>query len=253
MKASEIAAIIEEFAPLEIQESWDNSGFCIGSPEQEIKGILLGFDCTPSLINEAILLGANMIITHHPLLFGGIKKISPDNRMGESIYLALKNDIVVYSAHTNADKVINGVSGLMAGKLSLLDVEFLDESGMGVVGNLPCKMATGEFIDYIKRQFSLKIVRCSEPISKEISKVALCGGSGKSLIGKAIDSGAQAYITGDISYHDFYCEKGFMVIDIGHYESEIDIVQTLLSILLKKIPTFAIHITKDNNNPIYYY
>ena len=105
MKAKEVAAIIEEFAPLSLQEGWDNAGFSVGDSNQEVTSVLVALDCTPELILEAVELGANMIITHHPLIFGGVKKITFDNVVGRSIQLAIQNNIVLYSAHTNADKV----------------------------------------------------------------------------------------------------------------------------------------------------
>ncbi len=253
MKAFEVAEIIEEFAPLDKQEEWDNAGFCIGSPNCEVKGILLGFDCTLSLVKEAIEIGTNMIITHHPLIFHGIKKISPDTLIGSIISLALKNDIVIYAAHTNADKVINGVSGLMADRLGLNDREFLDESGLGIVGELPDPVSAPLLIERVKKAFSLKCMRVSTPVDGMITKVALCGGSGKSLIEKAFESGAQVYMAGDFQYHDFFCEKGFMLMDVGHYESEIDIVNKIMALLKKKIHNFAVTATRNNNNPIYYY
>ncbi len=259
MRASDIASVIEEFAPIYIQESWDNAGFCIGSPQQEIRAVLLAFDCTVSVVEEAIEVGANMIITHHPLIFGGVKKISPDNNLGKIITLAIKNDIVIYSAHTNIDKVIGGVSGQMAERLSLKNVEILEKSengevGLGVVGELQSPLTGEEFLKKLKEVFSLKYLRASDIPQNKISRVALCGGSGKSLIPKALSSGAQAYVTGDLSYHDFFCEtEDFMIVDIGHYESEIDIVGTIFSLLTEKIPTFAVRITKQDNNPVYYY
>lgn len=257
MKAREIASVIEAFAPLSYQESWDNSGFCIGSPSDEVHSILIGFDCTPALIDEAIEKGADMIITHHPLIFCPVKKISADNTLGEMIIKAIKNNIVIYASHTNMDKVIEGVSGRMALRLYLKDVEILEKGeygeGLGVVGNLTTPLCTEDFIAFVKKAFDLKSVRISQPINKMIKRVALCGGAGKSLIGNAVDSGADIFITGDLSYHNFLTDNGFMVMDIGHFESEIDIVKTFYDILKEKIPTFAVQIEKKNNNLVYYY
>ncbi|MDD2595171.1 MAG: Nif3-like dinuclear metal center hexameric protein [Bacteroidales bacterium] len=253
MKAKEIASIIEQFAPLQTQEEWDNAGFCIGSPDEEIKGVLIGLDCTPELIKEAVDSGDNMIVTHHPLIFDGIKKIDPNTFLGEAIYLAIKHNIVVYSAHTNADKASGGVNTLMTEKLNLQNVENLDSSGLCRVGYLPQAMTADEFRTFVINRFSLKAVKTSKPVNKLITKVATCCGSGSSFIETARLSGADVYITADISYHHFFCENDFMVMDIGHYESEIDIVNRLLSVLTKKIHTFAVRATRNNNNPIYYY
>lgn len=252
MKAKDISRVIEEFAPLSRQEEWDNSGFCIGSPEQEVHKVLVGFDCTPALIQEAVEVGADMVVTHHPLIFKGLKKIDPDTFGGSIVYGAIRNGIVVYSAHTNADKVIEGVSGLMASRIGLEDVELLDPDGLGVVGNLPDPMGGEEFVKFIKERFGLKALRCSAPV-ESVSRVAMCGGAGSSLIGMARQAGAEAYICGDVSYHNFFAENNFMVMDIGHFESEYDIVEKISSLLKEKLNTFAVQITRNNNNPVYYY
>ena len=253
MKAREVADIIESFAPLATQESWDNAGLCIGSPETAVKGVMVGFDCTCQLIDEAVASGCNMIVTHHPLIFKGVKKINPDTCLGAAIVSAVKHDIVVYAAHTNADKAADGVSWLMADKLGLEDIEPLDEDGLGAVGLLPQSMSSRAFIEKVKQTFGLPMLRCSAPIDTPVRKVAMCGGSGGSLIETAHNCGADAYLCGDASYHSFFTDPGFMILDIGHYESEIDIVEKLFGLLSEKIHTFAVRKTRNNYNPVYYY
>ena len=258
MKVREIIETIEEFAPLSIQEGWDNSGLCVGSPEDEVSSVLLGLDCTERLVDEAIEYGADMIITHHPLIFSGLKKISPEDQTGAAVIKAVRAGISIYAAHTNADKVISGVSGAMAARLGLKDVEILEDegegTGLGVVGNLPAPISAEEAIALVKKRFSLKMLKASAPVACPVSRIAMCGGSGSSLIGKARNSGAQLYISGDISYHHFFTPEGFMIMDIGHYESEIEIVDILFSLIKKKFPTFAVRITQNiNSNPIYYF
>ena len=260
MKVKDIIRVIEEFAPLSLQEGWDNSGLCIGSPEDVVSSVLLGLDCTPELVDEAIACGADMIVTHHPLIFSGLKKISPDNPVGEAVIKAIKAGISIYAAHTSADKVIAGVSGAMAARLGLEDVQILDEdgegtgTGLGVVGNLPEPLSAEEAVKLVKKCFGLKAMRASKPVDGKISRVAMCGGSGGSLIGTAMKSGAQLYISGDISYHNFFTREGFMIMDIGHYESEIEIVDILFSLIKKNFPTFAVRITQNiYSNPIFYF
>ncbi len=258
MKAKDIIKVIEDFAPLSIQESWDNSGLCIGSPEDEVSSILIGLDCTEALVDEAVSCGADMIITHHPLIFSGLKKISPDDQTGAAVIKAVRAGICIYAAHTSADKVIAGVSGAMAAKLGLTDVEILEEdgegTGLGVVGNLPAPISAEEAIRLVKDRFSLNMMRSSAPVSVPVARIAMCGGSGGSLIKAARKAGAQLYISGDISYHNFFTPEGFMIMDIGHYESEIEIVDILFSLIKKNFPTFAVRITQNiNSNPIYYF
>ena len=259
MKVKDIASVIEAFAPLRIQEPWDNCGLLIGSPEQEVNGVLGGFDCTEELIDEAVGAGCNMVVTHHPLIFGGLKKISPDDPVGRTVLAAARSGVAVYAAHTNADKVLEGVSGAMARRLGLKDIGILDreeeEAGMGAVGTLPVPLGAEVFIALVKERFGLKVVRTSRPVEGCVSKVAVCGGSGSSLIGAALRSGAQAYICGDISYHHFFTPDGFMLLDIGHFEGEVEIADILFSLLKKNFPNFAVRISDllQSSNPVKYF
>ena len=258
VKVGDIIKVIEDFAPLSLQEGWDNSGLCIGSPDAPVTSVLLGLDCTPELVDEAVECGADMIITHHPLIFSGLKKISPDDMVGAAVIKAIKAGISIYAAHTSADKVIAGVSGAMAARLGLVNVSILDEdgdgTGLGVVGDLPEPLSAEEAVRVVKERFGLKAMRTSRPIEGSVSRVAMCGGSGGSLIKAAKASGAQLYISGDISYHNFFTPEGFMIMDIGHYESEKDIVEILFSLLRKNFPTFAVRITQNiYSNPIFYF
>ena len=257
-KVKDVTQVIEGFAPLSIQEKWDNSGLCIGSPDAPVSSVLFGLDCTPELVDEAIECGADMIVTHHPLIFSGLKKISPDDMVGEAVFKAIKAGISIYAAHTNADKVMAGVSGAMAAKLGLQNVEILSEdgegTGLGVVGDPVEPMTAKQMVEMVKDRFALKTVKASKPVDGMITRVAMCGGSGGSLIGAAKAAGAQLYISGDISYHNFFTSEGFMLMDIGHYESEIEIVDILFSLVKKKFPTFAVRITRNiYSNPIFYF
>lgn len=253
MKVKDITAIIEAFAPLDSQESWDNAGLCIGSPEAEVHAVLVGFDCTPALVREAISLGADMIVTHHPLIFGGLRNISPDDPVGEAIILAVRGGIAVYAAHTNADKAEGGVNALMAERLELVDPEPIDASHLGLVGLLPAPMSGEAFCRYVKERFALQVLRCSAPV-EEVWKVATSCGAGASFAQQAFAAGADAFVTGDVSYHRFFVPPGRMILDIGHRESETDIVGKFVSILQNKLPNFAVYTANPaNNNPIYYY
>ncbi len=259
MKIKEIIKIIEDFANPSIQESWDNSGLIIGDKEAEVSGVLIALDCTQELVEEAIANSYNMIICHHPLIFKGLKRINGDDVVSSAIIKAIKHDIAIYAAHTNADKVLEGVSGAMAKRLGLRDIEILDKEengvGLGVIGTLPKPLSSKEMINYVKRAFKLQSLRCSYPIEKMISRVALCGGSGSFLIEKSMERQADLYISGDISYHNFFVPKDFMIMDIGHFESEIDIVSIFFDLIRKKIPNFAVRISENinNSNPIYYF
>ena len=257
-KVKDVISVIEDFAPVSIQENWDNSGLCIGSPEAAVHSVLLGLDCTPELVDEAVSCGADMIVTHHPLIFSGLKRISPDDPVGLAVIKAVSAGISVYAAHTTADKVVAGVSGAMARRLGLQNMEILDKEGdgvgLGMVGDLPSPISAAEAVELVKGKFGLKAVRTSRLIDKPVKRVAMCGGAGSSLIGKAMESGAQLYLCGDVSYHHFFTPKDFMIMDIGHYESEIEIVAILFSLLRKNFPTFAVRITENiYSNPVFYF
>ncbi len=259
MTVREITDALEAFAPLSIQESWDNSGLCIGAPEDAVKGVLVGFDCTPELIAEAVAAGCDMVVTHHPLIFKGLKQISTGDPVGEAVVKAIRGGVAVYAAHTTADKVLAGVSGAMARRLGLQDIEVLSPeeggTGLGTVGNLPEPLSAEAFIALVKERFGLQVVRTSRLIDRPVARVAMCGGSGASEIGAARRSGAQAYLSGDISYHNFFTPKDFLVLDIGHFESEVDIVDILFEVLRKKFPNFAVRRsdTVRRSNPVHYH
>ena len=258
MKVADIVAAVEEFAPLGIQEQWDNSGLCIGSPQDPVRGVMVGFDCTPQLVDEAAAKGCDMVITHHPLIFKGLKQINSEEPTGEAIVKAIRAGIAVYAAHTTADKVIEGVSGAMARRLGLQDISILEDeggTGLGAVGTLEKPLTGMEAIALIKERFGLKIVRTSAPIEGPITKVAVLGGSGGSEIPAARAAGAQLYITADISYHNFFTPEGFMVADIGHFESEVEITDILFSFLKKKFPNFAVHLGSSlrEGNPVHWF
>ena len=253
MKVRDIAAVLEEFAPLGTQEPWDNAGLCIGSPEAEVHAVLAGFDCTPALIREAVSRGADMVVTHHPLIFGGLTRIDPDDPVGAAVFLAVRHGIAVYAAHTNADKAAGGVNALMAQRLGLVDSEPLDESGLSFIGRLPEPMDGKAFCEYVKACFSLRMLRSSAPVAT-VRCVATSCGAGASFAEQAFRAGADAFVTGDVSYHRFFVPEGRMILDVGHRESEVAIVAKFVSVLQKKLPNFAIYTaTPENYNPIYYY
>lgn len=258
MKAGVIAAAIEEYAPLALQEQWDNSGFCIGNEDSDVHGVLIGFDCTPELINEAVETGADMVVTHHPLIFGGIRKISLSTDTGRAIISAVRNGITVYACHTNMDKVLGGVSGNTASCMGLRDVRVLDSdadgNGLGVVGVLPGPMPAADFLAFLKSSLGLNVIRHSRLPSTPVRTVALCGGSGRSLIDKAVESGADVYVSADITYHEFYAPDSMMIADIGHFESEVKIMDVIYGIVREKIPNFAVQIARRSTiNPVYYF
>ena len=232
MRVGDITAVLEQFAPLGIQEQWDNSGLLIGSPSDPVKAVLVGFDCTPGLIAEAVEKGCDMVVTHHPLIFKGLRRINAQDPVGAAVMQAVRHGVAVYAAHTTADKVIAGVSGAMARRLD-----------------------GQEALRYVQEQFGLRMIRSSRPLETPIRKVALLGGSGGSEAEMAWAKGAQLYITADVSYHQFFTPDGFMIMDIGHFESEVEIVDILLAQIRKNFPNFASYKSAvlGRSNPVHYF
>lgn len=262
----DVIDVIRSFAPENVQESWDNSGLSVGDADAEVTGVLVGFDCTPELVDEAVECGANLIVTHHPLIFSALRRVTPDDAVGLAVMKAIRGGVAIYSAHTSADKVVGGVSWAMARRIGLENVTILDvdgsvcgpdgqECGLGIVGDFPEPVLAEKAVEIVKSAFRIPYVKTSRlwP-GLMISRVAACGGSGSSLIAKAREAGAQLYVCGDISYHHFFTPEGFILMDVGHYESEIDIVDILFSLIRKNFHTFAVRITRlDYTNPIYYF
>lgn len=260
MKVGDITAVLESFAPLRIQESWDNSGLIIGSPEDEVHGVLVGFDCTRALVDEAIEKGCDMVVTHHPLIFKGIRRIDGKDPVGAAIMQAIRGGVAVYAAHTTADKVITGVSGAMARRLKLKNVSIMvpEEDGtvgLGCIGDFPRPMTGEQALAYVREAFGLKVIKSSRPLKEPITRVALLGGSGGGEIGLAQSKGAQLYITADISYHNYFTPEGFMIMDVGHFESEVEIVDIFVEEIRKKFPTFASYKSDalGRSNPVHYF
>jgi dinuclear metal center YbgI/SA1388 family protein len=256
----EVIDIIESFAPLHLQASFDNSGLTCGDTCREITSVLLCLDVTEEIVNEAIGLGANLIISHHPLLFHGIKQVTPATGTERALILAIKHDIALYAAHTNLDVVERGVSGRVADKLHLSRREFLHDEGdscppcgYGIVGELDAPVESRAFLLHLKEIFHCPVLRHTAIYSPFVRRVAVCGGAGASFIGAAIARKADVYISADFKYHDFFLAGDHLIIaDIGHHESEQFTKDIFHDLLMEKNITFAIRFSGTNTNPIIY-
>ena len=259
MRLREVTSILEEWAPLEYQESYDNSGLIVGDPNIEITGALLTLDSTEEVVEEAIKKGANLIIAHHPILFGGIKQLNGKNYVERTIIKAIKNDIAIYAFHTNLDAVINGVNSKISDKLSLINRSILkkrkenNKVGSGMIGDLKTPMQELEFLNFIKKEFKAGSLRYTNILNKDVLRVAVCGGSGSFLLEDAIKEGADVFVTSDFKYHQYFdAENKIVIADIGHYEAEICTQELIYEYLNKKISTFTLHFSDVNTNPINY-
>jgi dinuclear metal center YbgI/SA1388 family protein len=363
MILKELVSYLDSEIPLSFQEDYDNSGLQIGLTEQEISQALLTLDVTEEVIGEAISSGCDVIISHHPLIFKAVRKITGKTASERIIRTCIQHGIAVYSAHTNLDMLGNGVSRKIAVKMNLKDIEVLSplgnkllklvtyipeshlekvrmalfEAGAGVIGNYDqCGFAvdgTGSFrggentnpytgrkgkihferevrfetvlfsymkekvigtllkvhpyeevaydlyalantnsgiglgctgilenpmnendlLHFISKVFNTGVVKYSKLTGKMVTKVALCGGSGASLLPVAIGAGADVFITSDIKYHTFFdAENKILIIDVGHFESEKFSTEILYDLIIKKFPKFAVRFSEINTNPINY-
>lgn len=264
MKIIEIIQEIEKFAPLKHQESYDNSGIQIGDSQQEVTGVLICVDVTEEVLQEAIEKGCNLILSHHPLIFRGIKKVIPSDSLGRIIFKAIENKIAIYSSHTNMDKAPQGVSYQTAIQLGIqVERPLVPETedpqfGLGIVGTLAEEMKMVDFLAEVKRKLKLGHIRHTDiPQDKSVKKIALCGGSAFEFYKDAITAEADLYLTADIKYHQYFePENKIVIADIGHYESEQfvkDIFYNIVSGLnSKNNAKFALLFSEHPSNPVNY-
>ncbi len=359
----QITQFFEELAPRAYQESYDNSGLLIGTPHAEVKGVLFSLDCTEAVLAEALAKGCNLIVSHHPIIFKGLKQITGRNYVERTVIKAIKHDLNLYAIHTNLDNVKGGVNFKIAEKLGLqnprilapkrgwlkklitfvpqeqtsqvldalgqagagqigeykncsfrvtgtgtfqpsdaanpfigeagkleevpenrLEVIFptpwesrilraLKEShpyeevayylhaldnenqdlGSGAIGDLPQGIPSEKFPAYVQEKMELDLVRYTPLPGQMIKKVALCGGTGSFLLSAARSQGAQAFLSADFKYHEFFEAEGqIMITDIGHYESERFTSELLHDVLGKTFPDIPRFITEIHTNPVRY-
>lgn len=364
MKLKAITTFLEQWAPLNYQEDYDNSGLIVGDGDDEINGALVALDCTEEIVDEAIAKNCNLIITHHPIVFKGLKKFNGKNYVERVVIKAIKNNIALYAIHTNLDSVSDGVnaeickrlglsatktlapkSGLLrklvtfceskdaaqvkdalfaagAGDISnysecsfnsegigtfrpnalanptvgkineraaveeirieviytlqnegkILQALFaahpyeevaydiyalqnkLQTVGSGMVGSYETELSGVDFLKRVKTNMQAAVLRHTKLLAKPIKKVAVCGGSGSFLLKNAIAAGADAFVTADFKYHEFFdAEDKIVIVDIGHFESEQFTSKLLVDNIQEKFPNFAIRLTEHNTNPINYF
>jgi len=261
MKIIEVTNFLEQYAPLEYQETYDNCGLIIGDANAEIKGVLITLDCIESVIDEAIATGCNLIVAHHPIIFSGLKKLNGSNYIERTVIKAIKNDIAIYAIHTNLDNMHNGVSAKIAEKLGLENCKVLapksvlinKQVGSGIIGELKTAVNTEPFLMDIKENMQTDCVRYTPIVNQEIKRVAVCGGSGSFLLKNAIEAKVDIFITADFKYHEFFdAENHIIIADIGHYESEQFTKELIYDLLTKNFTKFAVRLSKVNTNPIKY-
>lgn len=364
MKIKDVTSILESVFPPAIQESYDNSGLLTGHSGEQLNGILVCLNVTQDVLNEAVAKKCNLIISHHPLIFSGLNKITGSTPTERFVEFLIQNHIALYSIHTNADKRVPGLNTFIAQKLGLSEIQvlapeqgdlrklvtFCPEShaeqvrkaifdagagvigeydmcsfnsqgfgtfrgsehtdpfageplklhteheqrietifpvylqnavlkalfeshpyeevaydifklenenpscGLGAIGYLPQPVNAEDFFKLMKSFFGVQFLKYSGTTKNQIRKVAFCGGSGSSLIRRAYAMKADVFVTSDIKYHDFdHGLDNFLLMDVGHFESEIFFKEYIVNLLTKKITNFAIHFAESEKNHINYY
>jgi dinuclear metal center YbgI/SA1388 family protein len=364
MLLKEFLQQVDVTAPFSVQESYDNSGVQLGSPDLELRRGLVCLDVTPEVITEAIENDCNLVIAHHPLIFQGVKQITGRTDVEQVIIRAIKHDIAIVALHTNLDNVAQGVNHKLATVLGLSDLKILeprkgllkklvtfcptaqadqvraaifqagaghigdydccsyniegkgsfragkdakpfvgqlnelhfepevrietifpafierqllaamfeshpyeevaydiypldnafDKVGSGMTGSLEQPLSEKDFLQLVKEKLNIPVVRHSPFTGKEISKVAVCGGSGSFLLHKAVAAGVQAFVTGDVKYHQFFDPfPNALLVDAGHFETEQFTKELMYEIVNKKFSKFALLISKVHTNPVNYF
>ena len=252
MKKTDLLQYLEQHYPCSTAEGWDNVGLLVGDDVGETSHVFLALDLTEEVLEEAIQAGADFILTHHPMIFGGIKKINHKTFTGRKILSLIRHDITCYAMHTNYD--ILGMAPISADRLSLTDREVLsvtDSSGeepigIGCVGKLSEKMTLRACAELVKRAFAISEVKVYGDLDREVEKAAVCTGSGKSLLADALSYGAEVYITGDIDHHTGIdaVADGLMIIDAGHYGTEYMFMEEMKKELEACFPELKISTAK---------
>ncbi len=235
INTSEIISEIENLAPVETAQSWDNSGWQIFLGKEETKKVMLCLTVTQNVISQALEHGCDLIISHHPVIFNPIKKIT-NNTVSEKIIIeAIKNDVQIYSAHTNLDIAKGGVNDILCERLGIDVIETRNE-GFVKIAKLPELIDLDSFILKLKISLNVSKIKIINPCDKKyIQTIAVCSGSGSSFADELKD--VDAFITGDVKYHNALDVQNILLIDAGHFETERIVLQSLKNLLEK--------ITKD--------
>ncbi len=265
MTCREIIKILTSQSPERLACDWDNVGLLVGSEDKEVRQIFVALDATDAAIAEAAEQNADMLLTHHPMIFKGLKKVSEQDFIGRRVIALIRHDIVCYAMHTNFD--VAGMAELAAERMKLTDTCVLQQTGenengpvgIGRVGRLPRPLTLAECVLRTKEAFGVDTVKVfgftQQPYGPKepITRIALCPGSGKSVIGDALKAKAQVLITGDIDHHEGIdaAARGLAIIDAGHYGMEKLFIPYMKQYLGKKAPELSV-ITEPPRQPFVY-
>lgn len=261
VKIKEVVSALEQFAPLPLQADYDNAGLQIGLTEAEVSGALLCLDVNEKIVDEAVAAGCNLVVAHHPLIFRKLRRITDEDYVQRTVAKAIKNDVAIVAMHTNIDSAMGGVNFKIAEKMSLEDLSFIGRTqevggvsgGEAVLGSLPEPLSADDFMVMLKRRFDVECVCANQLLRRNIEKVAVCGGAGDFMLDEAIKAGADAFVTGEMHYHQYFGhEQEIQIAVIGHYQSEQFTNELFRDIIQKQCPDVRCLLTKTNTNPIVY-
>lgn len=260
MQIQDIINVLETVAPPHLQEPYDNAGLIVGNPAAALSGVLFCLDSTEAVVAEARQKGCNLVVAHHPIVFRGLKRLNGATYVERTVMQAIRDGIALYAIHTNLDNVHQqGVNAKIAEKIGLHNTRILapkpglTDIGAGLVGELEAPMHESDFLQHAKTVLRCGCVRHTALRGKPVRRVAVCGGSGSFLLPDALRAGADAFVTADFKYHEFFDAEGRLVIaDVGHFESEQFTVELLHDIVRDKFPNFALHLTEVRTNPVFY-
>ena len=248
MLCKEIVQVIEAAYPREAALDFDNVGLLAGRTEKEVERVYIALDATDAVIDRAVEAGADMLITHHPLIFSPLKKVTDEDFVSRRVVKLIQNDISYYAMHTNYD--VLGMAELAEKILGIRDSEVLDitmekdgkQEGIGRIGKLEKPMTLEECCVYVKHKLNLGSLKVFGDMQAEVSRLAISPGSGKTAIAAAIAKGADVLVTGDIGHHDGLdaVEQGLAVIDAGHYGTEYIFIDDMRRFLEDKLPVLDV-------------
>lgn len=261
MLVKDILNCITEVAPLQWQESYDNAGLQVGDLNAEAHKVLICLDITEEIVDEAVAKHCDLIISHHPLIFRGLKHLTPETYIERAVMKVVKHDIAMISMHTNLDNSYLGVSRVLAERLGLKNLHLLQPSesepelcGAGMIGEFDHPMEEFDFLGLVATTIGSPCLRHSVLTGHKIQKVALCGGSGSPFMQDALYQKVDAYLTADIKYHDFFVPEGnVLLVDGGHFETEQFTKDLICELIRKKFPTFAAEIAETKTNSVHYF
>ncbi len=253
VKIANIIKIIEEFAPIEIAADYDNVGLKIGDPAREVTGILVVLDTNSSVVEEAKAMGCNMIIEHHPSIWRPLKAINISIPLNKMLIECAKNDIALYSAHTNIDFTVGGLNDFVAEILGLSDVKVISDQTSARIGLLSNEVTLKDYAKTVSEILNDDNIITVGRLDKPIKKVAVINGAGgnESELWQTYAAGADVFVTAEVRYNVTRLAKDldYAIIQFGHYESEVFFMPLIKKVITNKLPSLPIYFAKHIGSP----